>query len=1808
MKAVISCLLAASMVLPSTSTAVLAAVAPEEDAALENVVGLPADGQQEQQPADKNGGNEDDQPESETSADLSAEAEGQLPDEKPESEELQDETEDASQTEESAEAPAAEQQEEAETDAEPEAKAETEAETESETDAEEQTEEETSEEEGGLEFQPAQAAQSRVELRLMGALPLQADLPLQISLAGEGGSYTASLVLAAGDTQGVSHTFGQLQPGEYLLTIAAPGFEDYTQTIHLEPQQAVMLEAYTGQLSGYDYAAGAHPGAMRIGDVDGDNQVNSDDAALLVDAIDTGSTAVSLDLNGDNEVDLADLQLLAVGLEQSAADSTIQTRSLALPVQSVETVVNGDLEALLDGEGQVSLQPAEGAAISEETPVALQFDFSAGEAESAPLQAVTIQSVPGANEISSGDMEIVYIDENGAEQTMVVSLGAAAARMLRSGPTVTHTEDGALTVDFGGQIAVKKVTIKITGTKNNTNLAEISQVEFLNDTENRIPEPEMNIPTRLSAEAGDKEFTLTWDEQPNVTGYEVEITWNGTTEVRQVAANQLVVDSFKNEKLENNTEYTVRVQSMNGQWRSGYSESIAVRPLASKPPFAPDAVKVEGGYRSLKVTWQKMKDTDSYQVYYRPYGEGEYMLAGQSITGTSFTISDLDEMAKYQVYVVGINGAGASEPSLVAVGQTLSVNPAQMPAYKLINTPGEEGELTSHILNAVRVTTHASNKMVNSPLDEASGSKTALGVVDNDQGSYYQVDDWDDGVMYHVGSAGIRVTFDDVYSFGALSVAEPENGALNTVSVFYKDTETGKMQQLSGIQVDRRTDKNNRRYLYVTLPGEVRTDELLVGFNTGYTRVIKVGEMRFYSYDSISDEIMALYTDAYHTTLDEKVDTDTLDALQARLNTPDPASGELHPNWDTLTRELDYARQLLESGQMDEVQTVKTSITAKADSNYGFTGLNAWQPLGVSANAGEKIVIYVGREGAALGSNTDLRLVATQYHAESGQLSKDLGQLKVGRNEITIPAITTNDTELGGALYIQYTGNAGAKEYGVRVSGGTSIPVLDLYGISDSQQRLEAVESYIAELESFTARLEELHAEQESEYAYDEKNCVLNTTDILLDEMMISVPATQVLNALKGSSAEKAAQLEKSMTAMDQMMTLFYQHKGLNDSAKGSELPSRHLNIRYQRMFGGAFMYAAGDHIGIEWTEVTGLLQGEPVVADEMGRYVSGEWFGWGIGHEIGHNINQGSYAVAEVTNNYFAQLSTAREGSNSVRFGYDAIYKKVTSGTVGRSSDVFTQLGMYWQLHLAYDNYYNFKIFDNYQEQLDNLFYARVDSYARKPASAPAPGGVALSLNGNADQNFMRLASAAAQKDLTEFFTSWGLVPDSTTAAYMGQFEAEERAIAYVNDDARSYRLDNPGTGFAGQAVVSDSSSVSVSKVTPNKVTLQLNNNLEDPSLLLGYEITRVMISEGQEQRQVVGFTTSGTFEDRVTSINNRVIRYEVTAVDQYLNRSAVYAMDPVKISHDGSHDKSTWTVTTNMVSDQDTTPPATDHDPCEPEVESAITQVVDNDEDTTYTGSASGTAWVQLEFHKELATTGLKYTVNSGSAIQDYQIMVSEDGTNWDTVAEGAFSEGENVSTVYFRNEAGDPWVCTYDAAYLKLVVTGQAGQELSISELDVLGPTGDNVDWRTDAEDSEAVGILAEDYVYDAAKGEKIPAGSLVFVGSYKGNPAYNVVLLFDENGNIVGGTDEEGALVASQIILADLPEHGELGETTDGSWIYWIEPNADGSFGDLPETVRAELYRVDNAITNEGQRMVSDSFAIQMPEELGSIHLQ
>ena len=136
------------------------------------------------------------------------------------------------------------------------------------------------------------------------------------------------------------------------------------------------------------------------------------------------------------------------------------------------------------------------------------------------------------------------------------------------------------------------------------------------------------------------------------------------------------------------------------------------------------------------------------------------------------------------------------------------------------------------------------------------------------------------------------------------------------------------------------------------------------------------------------------------------------------------------------------------------------------------------------------------------------------------------------------------------------------------------------------------------------------------------------------------------------------------------------------------------------------------------------------------------------------------------------------------------------------------------------------------------------------------------------------------------------------------------------------------------------------------------------------------------------------------------------------------------------------------------------------------------------------------------------------------------------------------------------------------------------------------------------TDGIGYLKQEYRFDEGDGNVIPEGSLIFTGVYKGNPAYNVVLLYDEEGNLVGGTDAEGNLRAQQIILAPDPENGELGEVSDGHWVYWIEPDDLDGF-DLPGAVRAELYRVDNATTNEGQRLTADTLLVELPQELPQI---
>ena len=1676
----------------------------------------------------------------------------------------------------------------------------------------------------GTGQKPARAGNiCQVDVSIGAALVLGSPVDFAVSLTDAQGVKQEGFVTLGGDNgnnpEEGSCFFKGLAAGDYTLTVTGAGFAAYTQKIAVKGKESVSL--MTGFLAGMNYVAGdVHPGVLLIGDVNGDGVINEGDRDALMAAIEGGdATGLAADLNRDGQIDLADLEYFTKGYRESR-DILAKVQSGVPPAAiasagDANTAVEGSLEELLQSKAPVTLKARDGGAISEDNPVGLSFEFETDLLKGAGVADGFIVETGEATPVESAKVDITYLDENGREQHTGLLEAEPIQLLAETNVTVEVDKKGNIIVNLGAQIAVKRVTLLITGVRSSNDLVEISKVDFVNGMETRIPEPDMDIPLNLHADPGSARISVSWDSCINVTGYEVEIvpvdgdgSPAGDAETVMVAKNALDIGSYGGKSLVNYQEYQVRVQSVNGTWRSGYGSPVRATPKPTKKPDKPDGVSATGKYQSIVVSWKLMKDTTSYNLHYRKSSDSEYQRI-EGITTNSYTITGLEDMTEYTVYVTGVNEFGESGPSLSASALTTDLNPAQMPKYRMIN-PVEDGKPSSHI-----VSTAQNSRMEASPLDTTAG--TAWGTVDQNGSSYYVKGSWDDGGYNYMSlKHGLTYEFDQAYRMDTIAfhdVTSQDTGIFYAQVRWWDEDGNAEYINYGRISLQGRRDAGNRLYYVLKLPQPVEAKKIQFGLAryAAQGNQITVSEVYFYHYDTLLESIMNLYQDDLHTVLREDVTQETIDALRAQVNAPDEVSGELHPDKELLERELDTAEAILRDQGLKESVRVHGGISTK-DVGRGFSGLNAWQPLGVAAAAQEGIVVYVGHKTKKTGEAADLQLVATQYHAESGGVVAGTTGLKIGANIVTIPkAGSTTGFESGGALYVQYTGSGGENDqYAVRVSGGVQVPRLDLYQLDpyrDGGERLARATAYVEALDALVGQMEALHGQHHQNsgnaqvsYGYDRQNCILGASDILLDTMMLSLPAEEILSGLgSGSAQERAGKLLRSMEAMEEMMYLFYQHKGLNANAADAvdRIPKGHLNIRYQRMFSGAFMYAAGNHIGIEWGSAPGMVNCGSLVSDSQGRYQSGNYFGWGIAHEIGHCINQGSYAVAEITNNYFAVLAQAKDDNGSVRFKYEEVYKKVTSGTKGRATNVFTQLGMYWQLHLAYDRGYNFRTYADHKEQLANLFFARVDTYSRNTAKAPSPGGVALKLEGDGDQILMRLSCAAAERNILEFFERWGMTPDEGTRKYAAQFEAETRAIYYVSDDARAYSLEGGGSslGTAGTVEAVGGATATVNAASLNQVDFNLSSTGIPEADVLGYEITRCMIEGGRTVKEPVGFATGNTFTDTVY-INNRVVWYEVTLIDKYLNRSAVKTLEPVKIEHDGRLDKSFWTVSTKGLTADAPVGDSSDSDPCEPKPEDVAMRLIDGKADTAYTASIGGAAEIVVEFNRTLTVSGFRQQAAAGTT-GGYRIQVFVDGI-WLEVGKGTF---DGDGTVHFKNEKGD-YVCTYRATALKLIPESTSGQ-ISIAELEVLGVTSDNVDFIGTA-GTTAIGRLTEDYQYGKEAEDVIPAGSIVFTGSYKGNPAYNVILLYDQDGNNVGGVDAEGNINAGSIILADVPAQGLIPNVRKGTWIYWIPAGQETDLSKIAK-VRAELYRVNDALTNAGQRLVSDSLFREMPKELPGI---
>ena len=1740
-------------------------------------------------------------------------------------------------------------------------------------------------------------------------------------------------------------TIEKLELGTYAAEIKSEGYID-TKVENIEIKdfsKRVILGSSNNESLNYN-------GVFLAGDVNGDGKIDMGDYDLVFENIGTSKVTkdtLKFDINKDGKIDIADLTYINSNMGATQGKAVIENTDAIIDVNSISVdeskfkLESGTSikDIFIDNEKSVSLGKNDGQAPSEESPLVLGIDLSKsmrGSKEgialasenSIEMEQIVIKA-PKTSSNSDASMpekgSITYVDENGVTKTVEFNENSNEARSKGS--------NGDIVIDLGTQVAVKQISINVTANRGNKNISEIAKIEFLNNVYKEVPKPDMNIPTIKTLETStnlhDERITISWEAQPNVTSYEVmyqKLNENGqvisTKKLQTNKTNLNILDK----DIKPYDLYRVSIQSLNGEWSSGYLteedvpsafdrkadnvdanfnpidsyyngdkgsvSEIQVIPLNKPEP--PRNLTTDQGYKSFTVKWEQHSQARDFDIYYRKIGDSnknwikandnhkEVVEGSEDITNPdknklvrshSYTVNGLEDNVSYEVRVTATNHLGTSEMSKAYIASTTSVNPPKMQEYKLINRPTTENEIgTTHIVDV------RNKKDSNGWASQDDGlhydSKYAL--VDGDFTTEWKVNDWDTGASYGA-DRGSEITFDDTYTIGSIGIGRTlQSGhymGLYKVKVTYWDENDNK----NVVYTESINEKwsNGNSYYMVKLNEPIRAKKIKVD-TSGYggsTQIIS--ELKFYEYDTLSDDIKNLYEDDLRLVLKKSVTQDVLNELAKRLDTPDAISGEYHPDKDVLKKELDTAQKLFDDKEVSEkITTLDASIRTNNEGPSLGMG-NSYQSLGSVARpsvddkgTSKQIVVYMGSSDP----NTRVDIVFLQNYGLPGSYMSKVQTVSPGRTEITIPSIISADVEKGGQVMARVTQGSTTANVQIRLSGVTEIPNLNVNNmINDTTKEKEVkdkIRNYISELKTYMNDINTLYPSEVSDkdkinnvYLYDEQTSPLNTTDIEGDRFTLTLPASEILkgieSGLEGNTEAQVNRVYDALLAWEQEVKVGFAKKGVFEEVQDfngngeiddedrayfrkHRAPLTRLNIKYQRMMMGAAAYASSHHIGVGFNSAS-YIQGVPYKIDSMGDVVNKDeahLYGGLIGHEMGHCMDIADRLYPETSNNLMTAITgTMLDEDSPYASSMNELYKKVTSNTIGLSTNRSVVVNMLWQPYLAYENESTYKMLltDGDADLSNDSFFAKLNrAYREMTAEEKA--------NGDRDQWLIRMNSKVAGKDLTDFYEAHGIVANETTLQYVSQFPKETKKIQYINDEARRRRM--AGTADMEEGTIlsakfgNDSRGneiVNGSYVNDKNVSINLSVDKSNDNIL-GYEIYRNGKPAGFIERNKKGQET--VYTDVVDNINNRVVTYSAVAYDYNLNPTNTVELGTIKVRHEGGIAKSSTILTTNTISLNEEHNDIHSH-----EENKDLKLALDDNNNTAYEGrmltkdefnssihltemNPNNNPYVIVDTTEMKTLVGIKYTApieTSGfifkrqavasSALKKYKIEVSKDGANWTTVKEDTLNlTADNpTATIFFDREGvtGGNQLSSYNARYVK--ITALETKNISIAELEVITPPGDNIEIGV-AEDNinyeNGIGILKEKFVYvvdnpetEENEEKSIPAGSIVITGEYRGNPAFNVPLVLNQN-------EEHIADKYNGILMAEIPDNGDLQEISEGNWVYWVEPEYVNDFMKDNTEIFAELYRTDSAdALTGGQRLVSDTFKIKVPDELPEIKL-
>lgn len=1535
---------------------------------------------------------------------------------------------------------------------------------------------------------------------------------------------------------GLSAEDGQNQ---YRLKFEGTGFKTYTSEI-------LSLSSYSRGL-----VIGTGDTTFTQGDLNGDGNVNQNDVELVKSKLDTNDRLA--DLNGDGQVDISDLAAITMTSGATGQAQLYQTAAIMAKVVDFASLQNeiediaitGDLSSLFTDDGKlVHLKATQENATELSLPIPLAVKDGESGVE---MEQVQIVSSTG-NPVEKGTV----IAETTDGKTIEIPFDESAPAGVYA---IQTRDDGrkVVTISLGSRVPVKKITIKVEVSNNQE--VVIEQIKFLQEIMPEEPVLENTQVQNVKAQAGTEQVTLTWDVFPNITGYKI---YYGTSASQLTNTVETDKTSYTITGLDNLKTYYFAVAAIStagGQnWEGGKSTVVSATPQPNRVPDKPDNVTVIEGDTMLTVTWKPGKETQYSRVQYRMQGENQFTLLDGNYQ-SSATITGLKNDVTYEVQVYGVNAKGNGPVSLTATG-TPKTSEIEAPTLPTVN------RLENSIVTSATYPTNNTDTKVSK--GELPGS-----VYDGDYRTSWIATTWwkERKFTFH---------FDQAYEMDYL-IYVPDLGmdVQNNNGKKYRDYFTAFNVWLNGNQVaasDISFERaKNNEYFIIKFPRTTVTSVSVEGKQWDGAGNISLSEIAFYQYDGLADQISELFSNDSHTTLAHDVDAQQISTLREQASRTDA----YYVDRAVLLDELDNAQQLLE-GRNNELMvcTDFMSRSGSADSAYGQSA-SALQPLGLSAQSNQYISIYV--EG--LGADESMNLVQWQQYSEAGTEIKRYS-LYNGRNRIYLNQIGNSGSgERGGSLYVEYAGNnADQIKLQVRDTSETKtvvtkIPVLNIqpeqwYGKSE-EQRKALIQPYVEQLQQYVAGLQ---FSNES----SKKTNIRNFTEIATPSVLLSLPANQVLSGLGGAQATvdtMTEQLYDAICAWEQLLFLANKTQGIiaaDATFDSYQYPMQtRQNIRLSRMFSGAFMFAAGSYVGIDYNETRAMVTGYPLGQTGSGSGIDGDdlngLYGWGIAHEIGHNMDKIGYA--EITNNIYSLVAQTADtenmtGPSRLEGMYQSIFDKVVLGKPGQAGDVFTQLGMYWQLHLAYDEdgspLEGAGALDFY-----NAFFQKWKAGAYSSASK--------------DDRIALIASEVTGKDLTEFFTRWGMELSQSTKDILADYDKETRDIWYLNDQSRRDRLNGEA-----KAVLTAELEAKVKDEKQVELTITVS---DDADRVQGYEILRngtpiaFLMADGSETQ---------TYLDTIGTANNMAFTYTVRVIDKLGYEADTSSSSDVRISYDKT----------------------IDHDLYE----------IARDKET-------GNILITATEDTLLTTGGLKIT---GDVIPDQgeftlalsdeekiDVDTAEIPDDWTVAKHGNFADNEAQSAdsflTYFNKpgaEPSDTRIWMYDA---KQVIISGIPDDIALKDIQLLSYPGDNLAFTEGA----SIGVLEKDYTYAVGEGENetIKAGTIVITGSYRGDPLYNSVRVQAKVQTMKPGSSEaptvtERTLSGDTLLFAEIPEDGEVSTISDGFFLFIPEDQAafkqvNEDHGDnhsagnpVMIALKAQMWRAED-IDGNNPRMTSDTLFISVP---------